>query len=60
VTSDREASRRRNVIERCVNWPKENRRRGPRYETLAVNFLALVKLPMIRLGLRTLDSPDRP
>jgi transposase len=56
---DREAYRRRNVVERCVGWLKENRRLATRYEKLAVNFLALVKLAMIRLCLRKLDSPDR-
>jgi transposase len=57
---DRTADRRRTVIERCVNWLKENRRLGTRYEKLAVNFLAMVKLAMIRLCLRKLRSPDRP
>ncbi len=56
---DREAYRRRNVIERCVNWLKENRRLGTRYEKLAVNFLALVKLAAVRLCFKRLDSPDR-
>ena len=31
---DRRAYRRRNVVERCVNWMKENRRLGTRYEKL--------------------------
>lgn len=57
---DREAYRRRNVIERCVNLLKENRRLGTRYEKLAVNFLALVKLAAVRLCFKRLDSPDRP
>jgi len=52
---DREAYRRRNVVERCVNWLKENRRLGTRYEKLAVNFLA-----MVRRYFRLLDSSDRP
>lgn len=57
---DREAYRRRNVIERCVNMLKENRRLGTRYEKLAVNFLAMVKLAAVRLCFKKLDSPDRP
>ena len=57
---DREAYRRRNVVERCVNWMKENRRLGTRYEKLAVNFLAMAKLAMIRRYFRLLDSSDRP
>jgi transposase len=57
---DGEAYRRRNVVERCVNWLKENRRLGTRYEKLAVNFLAMAKLAMIRRYFRILDSSDRP
>jgi len=57
---DREAYRGRNVVERCVNWMKENRRLGTRYEKLAVNFLAMAKLAMIRRYFRILDSSDRP
>ncbi len=30
---DREAYRRRNVVERCVNWLKEHRRVGTRRDT---------------------------
>ena len=57
---DKETYRRRNVVERCVNWLKESRRLGTRHEKLAVNFLAMVKLAMIRRCLTLLDSSDRP
>jgi transposase len=57
---DKEAYRRRNVVERCVAWLKENRRVASRHEKLAVNYLAMVKLAMIRRCLRLLDSSDRP
>jgi transposase len=57
---DKEAYRGRNVVERCVNWMKENRRLGTRYEKLAVNFLAMAKLAMIQRYFRILDSSDRP
>ena len=57
---DRAAYRNRNVVERCVNWLKENRRLGTRYEKLAVNFEAMAKLAMIRRYFRLLDSSDRP
>ena len=57
---DRETYRRRNVVERCVNWLKEDRRLGARHEKLAVYFLAMAKLAMIRRCLRLLDPPDRP
>lgn len=57
---DRDAYRRRNVVERCVNWLKENRRLGTRYEKLAVNFLAMAKLAIIRRAFRALDLSDTP
>lgn len=57
---DGDAYRRRNVVERCVNWMKENRRLGTRYEKLAVSFLAMARLAMIRRYFRLLDSSDRP
>jgi transposase len=57
---DRETYRRRNVVERCVNWLKESRRLGTRHEKLAVHFVAMAKWAMIRRCLRLLDSPDRP
>ncbi len=53
---DKEAYRRRNVVERCINWLKENRRLGTRYEELAVTFLGMIKLAMIRRCHRALDS----
>lgn len=55
VKFDREAYRRRNAVERCVGWLKGNRRLGTRHEKLAVNFLALAQLAVIRLCLRKLD-----
>ena len=39
-----------------VGWLKENRRLATRYEKLAVNFLAMVKLAMIQRCLRLLDA----
>ncbi len=48
---DREAYRRRNVVERLVGRLKECRRLATRYEKLAVNFLAMVHLVMIRFYL---------
>jgi hypothetical protein len=43
-----------------VNWLKENHRLGTRYEKLAINFLAMTKLAMIRRYFRILDSSDTP
>ena len=48
---DREAYRRRNVVERLVGRLKECRRLATRYEKLAVNFLAMIHLAMIRFYL---------
>ena len=60
---DREAYRRRAVVEQCIGWLKESRAVGTRFDKLAVNFLATLKLAMIRRYLRTLttapDSPNR-
>jgi len=56
---DREAYRARNVIERCVGWLKECRRLVTRFEKLALNFLAMVKLAFIQRYFRLLDSSDR-
>jgi transposase len=44
---NRRLYRRRNVIERCVGWLKENRRVATRYEKLAVNYEGMFKLAMI-------------
>jgi transposase len=57
---DNPTYRRRDVVERCVNWLKENRRPGTRHEELAIHSLAMAKWAMIRRRLRLLDSSDRP
>ena len=49
---DKEAYRRRSVIEQCVGWLKECRRIGTRFEKLAINFLAMLKLAMIERSLK--------
>lgn len=50
---DREAYQRRNVIERSIGWLKQARRIATRFEKLAVNFLAMLKLAMIQRYLKT-------
>jgi transposase len=45
---DADTYRRRNVIERSISWLKQARRIATRYEKLAVNFLAMLKLAMIQ------------
>jgi transposase len=44
---DRQAYKKRNVIERLVGWLKERRRLCTRYEKLAENYLAMVRLAFI-------------
>ncbi len=51
---DPEKYRRRNVVERLVGWIKEFRRVATRYEKLAVNYLAMLKLAMMRRYFRVL------
>ncbi len=58
VRFHRDRDRRRNVVERCVGWLKECRRIATRFEKLALNYLAMVKLAMIQRYLRILDSSD--
>jgi transposase len=49
---DAERYRRRNVVERLIGRLKECRRVATRYEKLAVNFLAMLKLALIALYLQ--------
>ena len=53
---DREAYRRRSIIECCVGWLKECRRLATRFEKLALNFLAMAKVAIIQRILRILFS----
>jgi transposase len=56
---DKKTYRKRCRIEQSVGWLKECRRLGTRYEKLALNFLAFVKLGIMLKYLRVLDSSDR-
>lgn len=49
---DKDAYRQRNIIERCIGWLKECRRIGTRFEKLAVNFLAMIKIAIIQRYLK--------
>lgn len=53
---DPAAYRRRNAVERCVGWLKECRRVATRYEKLAVSYLAVVHVAMIRLYLKRVTA----
>ena len=55
---DRKTYRQRNVIERGVGWRKENRQLATRHAKLAANYLATVKLAMIRRCLCLLHNPS--
>lgn len=55
---DKDAYKRRNVVERCVNWLKECRAVATRFDKLAVNYLATVKLAILQRYLRILASAD--
>jgi transposase len=59
LTFDKDAYRRRSVIECCVGWRKECRAVATRFDKLAVNYVATLKLAMIQRYLRILDSSDR-
>ncbi len=54
---DRAAYRRRHVIENCVGWLKEARGVATRFEKLALHYLGLLKLGMIRMLLRRVLAP---
>lgn len=54
---DKGTYRQRNIIERAVNWYKEYRALGTRYEKLAVNYVALWLVAIIDKALKHL-YPD--
>ena len=58
LSFDRESYRRRNVIECCIRWLRECRRTATRFEKLALNFLAMVRIAIMQRYLRLL-LPDR-
>jgi len=48
VTFDKQAYRRRNIVERLIGWLKESRRIFARYEKTAKNFGGMLRLAFIR------------
>lgn len=52
VEFDREAYRRRNVVERLIGWLKESRRVFARYEKTALNFGGMIKLAFLKRYLK--------
>jgi transposase len=57
-TFDKQTYRRRSIVEQTICWLKECRRIGTRFEKLAINFLAMMKVAMIQRCLR-IAFPDR-
>jgi transposase len=51
---DKETYKRRNIVERMVNWYKEYRSLGTRYEKLAVNYVAMWLVAMMEKALHCL------
>ncbi len=58
VKFDATEYKRRSVIEQTIGWLKECRRIATRFEKLAINFLAMMKLAMIQRCLR-IEFSDR-
>lgn len=56
VKFDKQGYKRRCIIEQTIGWLKECRRIGTRFEKLAINFLAMMKLAMIQRCLRIVFS----
>ena len=54
-TNDREAYKRRNLIERCVNRLKQFRRIATRYEKTARAYLSMLCIAAARLWIKTVD-----
>jgi transposase len=52
VEFDREAYRRRNIVERLIGWLKESRRVFSRFEKTAKNFGGFIKIAFIERYLR--------
>ena len=52
VEFDRDAYRRRNIVERLIGWLKENRRICSRFEKTAKNFGGFLKMAFIHRYLR--------
>jgi transposase len=56
VKFDKETYKRRCIVEQSIGWLKECRRIGTRFEKLAINFLAMVKLAMVKRTLKLVFS----
>jgi transposase len=53
---DREAYKRRNLIERCINRLKQFRRIATRYEKTARAFVSMLCIAAARLRIKTVNT----
>jgi transposase len=58
IEYDREAYKRRNLIERCVNALKQCRRIATRYEKTARAFLSMLCIGAARLWIKTVNTAE--
>ena len=58
IEYDREAYKRRNLIERCVNRLKQFRRIATRYEKTARAYLSMLSIAAARLWIKTVRNDD--
>ena len=56
IEYDREAYKRRNLIERCVNALKQFRRIATRYEKTARAYLSMLSIGAARLWIKTVNT----
>ena len=56
VDHDREAYKRRNLIERCVNRLKQFRRIATRYDKTARAYLSMLCIAAARLWIKTVNT----
>ena len=56
IQYDREAYKRRNLIERCVNRLKQFRRIATRYEKTARAYLSMLCIAATRLWIKTVNT----
>lgn len=56
ITYSKRLYKKRNLIERCFNKLKQFRHIATRYDRLALNYLAMIKLASTRLWLRAYES----
>lgn len=56
IEYDRDAYKRRNLIERCVNALKQCRRIATRYEKTARAFLSILCIGAARLWIKTVNT----